>query len=72
MSAFFRGRYKLDIAGRIRWRAVEANNGKDFFVIQDPTVSGLANKRSREFSLLRRLPYLIVNRRKLSALFLYE
>ncbi|MEW6746326.1 MAG: hypothetical protein AB1486_26590 [Planctomycetota bacterium] len=72
MSGFYRGRFKLDIAGRIRWRATEANNGRDFFVIQDPTVSGLSQKRTREFNLLRQLPYLIVNRRKLSALFIYE
>ena len=74
MSAFYRGKYHLDIAGRIRWTSVEAeaSNGSDFFVIVDPTVSGLGEKKGREFSLLKSLSYLIVNRSRPSALFLYE
>ena len=40
--------------------------------MQSPTLSGLNGKKGREFTLLRNLPYLIVNRRRLSALFLYE
>lgn len=72
ISAFYRGAYKLDLAGRIRPQAIEESNGSPFFVVQDPTVTGLGQRKSREFNLLRKLPYLILNRKKLDAVFLYD
>ncbi|MFO0982299.1 MAG: hypothetical protein U1E76_11280 [Planctomycetota bacterium] len=73
ISAFYRGAFKLDLAGRIRPKTVEDANGVNpFFVVQDPTVAGLGQRKAREFNLLRKLPYLILNRKKLDAVFLYD
>jgi hypothetical protein len=72
ISAFYRGAYRLDLAGRVKPHSIEEGNGNPFFVVQDPTVSGFGQKRAREFSLLKKLPYVIVNRRKLGAVFVYD
>jgi hypothetical protein len=72
ISAFYRGAYRLDLAGRIKPHSIEEGNGNPFFVVQDPTVSGFGQRRAREFSLLRKLPYVILNRRKLGAVFVYD
>lgn len=45
---------------------------QEFLVVTEPSVEGLADKKAREFKLLREAPYLIVNRDRIAYVFDYS
>lgn len=74
VNLYFSGRLPLEVSGKMLKRAY---NRKDlgeqrFLVVTEPAVEGLGGKKAREFAVLTRAPYLIVNRDRIAYVFDYS
>jgi hypothetical protein len=74
VNLYFGGRLPLEVSGKMLRRAYNRKDlgEQDFLVVTDPTIEGLAGKKPREFAVLKRAPYLIVNRRRIAYVFDYS
>jgi hypothetical protein len=54
----------LQLSGKVRKRALESEaiRWHDFFVIMNPVLNGFSAKPAPEYSFIKNVPYLIVNR----------
>jgi hypothetical protein len=73
VNLYFSGRLPIEVSGKMLKRAY---NRKDlgeqkFLVVTEPSIEGLGGKKAREFSVLTRAPYLIVNRDRIAYVFDY-
>lgn len=71
---YFGGSLPLEISGRTRAQAFNrvGDGARDFLVVTEPKIEGLDHSRGREFEVLRSVPYVIVNRRRLAYVFDYS
>ncbi len=74
VNLYFGGRLPLEVSGKMRKKAYMRTDlgDQDFLIVNEPTVEGLAGKRPREFQLLKRTPYVIVNKRRIAYVFDYS
>lgn len=74
VNLYFAGRLPIEVSGKMLRRAYNRRDlgDQEFLVVKDPSVEGLAGKKAREFSVLKRAPYLIVNRARLAYVFDYS
>lgn len=65
---FYTGNLNVELAGRIRPRAYEINDKATsrFFVMRDPKVRGFKHEEDPELKQLLELPYVILNKSRLS------
>ncbi len=74
VNLYFSGRLPIEVSGKMLKRAYDRADlgNQDFLVVTETSVEGLSNGKSREFSLIKRAPYLIVNRMRLAYVFDYS
>lgn len=74
VNLYFAGRLPIEVSGKMLRRAYNRRDlgDQEFLVVKDPSIEGLAGKKAREFSVLKRAPYLIVNRERLAYVFDYS
>ena len=70
----FSGKLPIEVTGKMQSKAYNRNDlgAQDFLVVTEPSIDGLGSRKSREFSVLKRAPYVIVNRRRLAYVFDYS
>jgi len=68
ITAHFGSSFPLELSGKVRKRAIDANalRDHDFIVVMQPVLRGLTSKHSPEYSLLENPAYLIANRKRIS------
>ncbi len=68
VRVFYTGNLNMEVAGRIRPRCYEADDrsSRRFFVMQRPQVRGLKIQGDPDLGLLADLPYVILNKSRLS------
>ncbi len=68
ITAHFSGKIALQISGRVRKRALDADAPPihDFIVVVDPVFKGLALNPGSEYAVFGDLPYVIVNRSRIA------
>ncbi len=71
VRAFYTGNLNVEIAGEIRPGSYEADDRstRRFFVMRNPEVRGMKIDDDADLKLLRDLPYLILNKTRLSYLY---
>jgi hypothetical protein len=71
VRAFYTGNLNVEISGEIRPGAYEADDRstRRFFVMRKPDVRGLKVEDDTDLKLLKDLPYLILNKTRLSYLY---
>ncbi|HET6204228.1 MAG TPA: hypothetical protein VFI25_15660 [Planctomycetota bacterium] len=73
IRAFHAGRSNLEIAGRVRPNAYEPSDGaRRFFVVEAPEIRGIRLEGDKDLEILRGLPYVIVNRERLSYIYDFD
>lgn len=74
VNLYFSGRLPLEVSGKMLKRAYNRKDlgSQRFLVVTDPSVEGLAGKKAREFAVIKRAPYLIVNRDRIGYVFDYS
>ncbi len=70
VRAIVGGILPLEISGKIRRSVSERDDlgGHDFLVISEPTIEGIPRSSPEEYGLLAKVPYIIVNRNRVSLL----
>jgi len=74
VNVYLGGKLPIEVSGRMLKRAYARSDlgDQDFLVITEPTIEGLpAGQGGREISLLKRLPYVAINRRRIAYVFDY-
>ena len=68
MRVFYTGNLNVEVAGHIRARSYEVEDRKTrrFFVMQRPQVRGMNLEGDPDLGLLKELPYLILNKTRMS------
>ncbi len=71
VRAFYTGNLNVEIAGSVRRGSYEADDQstRRFFVMQNPEVRGMKLDGDRDLGLLKRLPYAILNKTRLSYIY---
>lgn len=71
IRAFYNGVVQLELSGRVEARAYEPahNNGRRFFIMQDPVLRGLDLDANPELAVLKGLSYAIVRKSKLAYIY---
>lgn len=74
VNLYFGGRLPLEVSGKMLKRAYNRKDLGDqkFLVVTEPSIEGLGGKKAREFSVLTKAPYLIVNRDRVAYVFDYS
>ncbi len=74
VNLYFSGKLPIEVTGKMLSRAYNRNDlgSQDFLVVTEPSIEGMGGKAAREFSVLKRASYLIVNRRRLAYVFDYS
>lgn len=74
VNLYLGGRLALEISGKMLRRAYNRTDlgEQRFLVVTDTAIEGLAGKKPREFAVLKRAPYLIVNRTRIAYVFDYS
>jgi len=74
VNLYFSGGLPLEVSGKMLRRAYNRKDlgSQEFLVVTEPSVEGLADKKAREFKLLQKAPYLIVNRDRIAYVFDYS
>jgi len=73
VNLYFSGRLPLEVSGKMLKRAYNRKDLGDqrFLVVTEPSIEGLGGKKAREFGVLAKAPYLIVNRDRIAYVFDY-
>jgi hypothetical protein len=71
ITAHFSGDIPLQLSGKVRKRAMDADMPRDhdFLVFLQPVLQGLTAKLAPEFSILENPAYVIANRKRISYIF---
>lgn len=70
IRAFYSGSINLELGGRVRPKAYEAEDvTKRFFVMEAPQIRGIDLEGDGDLKLLRHLPYIVVNKTRLSYIY---
>lgn len=70
IRAFYSGSVNLELAGRVRPKAYEADDvTKRFFVMEAPQLRGLDLEGDEDLAILRNLPYIVVNKTRLAYIY---
>jgi len=70
IRSFYNGRINLELRGNVRLGAYEMNKfNYSFFIMENPTVKGLPSELEATNRVLQNLPYIIVNKSKISYVF---
>lgn len=74
VNLYFGGKLPLEVSGKMLKRAYNRTDlgEQDFLVVTEPSVEGLNAKKQREFAVLKRAAYLIVNRKRIAYVFDYS
>jgi hypothetical protein len=73
VNVYLGGRLPIEVSGRMLKRAyVRTDLGdQNFLVVTEPRMEGLPASQGREMALLKRLPYVAINRRRIAYVFDY-
>lgn len=73
VNLYFAGALPLEVSGKMLRRAYNRTDlgSQEFIVVTEPQVEGLNDKKPREFQLIEKAPYLIVNRDRIAYVFDY-
>lgn len=73
VNLYFSGRLPLEVSGKMLKRAYNRKDlgNQKFLVVTEPSIEGLGGKKAREFSVLTKAPYVIVNRDRIAYVFDY-
>ncbi len=71
IRALYSGVVKFELSGRIEARAYQPahNNGRRFFIMEEPVLRGLDLDSTPELAVLKRLSYVIVRKSKLAYIY---
>jgi hypothetical protein len=71
VSAHFNGNRPIRLSGKVRKHSLDADalRSHNFIVVVEPRFEGLTLPPEPEFSVLKNLPYAIVNRNRLALIF---
>jgi hypothetical protein len=71
ITAHFSGDIPLELSGKVRKRAIDADvlRDHDFVVVLQPVLRGLTAKPAPEYSILEDPPYVIANRKRIAHIF---
>jgi hypothetical protein len=71
VRAFYTGNLNVEIAGEVRPGCYEADDRstRRFFVMRDPEVRGMELEGDQDLELIRKLPYAILNKTRLSYIY---
>lgn len=74
VNLYFSGKLPIEVSGKMLKQAYNRKDlgSQDFLVVTEPSIEGLGDKRPREFSVLSKAPYLIVNRLRVAYVFDYS
>jgi len=74
VNLYFGGRLPLEVSGKMLKRAYNRRDlgHPKYLVVTEPAIEGLAGKKAREFSVLTKAGYLIVNRDRIAYVFDYS
>lgn len=74
VNLYLGGSLPIEVSGKMLKRAYNRRDlgQQDFLVVTEPSIEGLADKKAREFSVLKRAPYLAVNRNRIAYVFDYS
>lgn len=68
VRVFFTGHLNIEVGGEVRPGSYECDDRatRRFFVLRNPTVRGFNAREDKDLSLLLKLPYVIINKTRLS------
>lgn len=73
VNVYIGGRMPIEVSGKMLRKAYQRKDlgTLEFLVMTEPVIEGLPTKRGREIALLKRLPYVAVNRSRIAYVFDY-
>jgi hypothetical protein len=74
VNLYFSGRLPIEVTGKMPAKAYNRKDlgAQDFLVVTEPSIDGLGASKAREFSVLKRASYVIINRLRLAYVFDYS
>ena len=71
MTGYFNSTTPVQITGKVHKRVLDAGSTQqhNFFVVTEPEIQGLTVNPAPEYDTIRHMPYVIVNKNRLSFLF---